>query len=300
MNRRGAVLLGIRSLSLAGAFVLCGGPARAVTYFGLEVGETIDTIGFSVASGGGAFADNFGVGSDVFDITATATEITTGGGAVHTEINGGANATTKGRVDLHLDLASETLFQFALNTFAYTATFLGRAGVNDVEMYAPDVPASLGGAPEQSGQLLVAGEVSGSVSIQVVFDSGFGTTPSFTVNGTFSVLPVLGDQAFKDVFGDTGDLADIISTSATTVPAITTLLADGHLFSVRNLDITADCPAAPSPCTGTYANDNGDFTFSGTGNVSPQNASAFVPEPSTFFLLTGGLLGLAAMGRRRP
>jgi hypothetical protein len=42
-----------------------------------------------------------------------------------------------------------------------------------------------------------------------------------------------------------------------------------------------------------------DFTYSGTGTISPSDPAPFVPEPGTLLLVGAGLAGLAGVGSRR-
>ena len=44
---------------------------------------------------------------------------------------------------------------------------------------------------------------------------------------------------------------------------------------------------------------NSNFFVELSGTLTPNSSSAFVPEPTTALLLSAGLLGLLAMGRRR-
>ncbi len=282
------------ALGLVGALVLLGAPAQAV-FLGLQPGDTIDSIGYTIDPGAGAFAD----AADTLDIDAQADNIDVGTG-VRTEISGGAIA-------VNLNLASESLLFLGDGgtggltfIYEYTASFAGRAGVDDVALYAP----TGGPAPEQDGRLLIRGEFVSdpTAEVSVFFDTaGLLGPPSLTITGTFDVQAG-GDPIFESAFGSQGDLADIIGISSSSSPSLVALLADGYLFSVRDTDLGASgcgSQAAGTPCVGNVVNQTGGFTFSGNGEIVPQNPSAFVPEPSTAALLALGLAGLARGGRAR-
>jgi hypothetical protein len=269
-------------------------------FLGMDSGDVIDSVGWTVASGGGVFTDNVGVGSDLYDVSGTATDITTtagspGGATVLTEIGGGS-------VGLHLDLASESLIRVTSNPFSlysYSATLTGRAGVNDITLTAPT-----GAGEGENGQDLMIGEVMGSVTIGVGFfvNAGTGallpTGMSFTATGIFEVTG--GDGTFLQVFGEYGDLADLILTSTSTLPSILTLMSDGHLMSNRSQDFL-DCTVGGGNCSAAISDENADFTFSATGAIEPQASQAFnpIPEPASGLLVTFGLVALGVARRQR-
>jgi hypothetical protein len=239
---------------------LLAAPASA-TFLGLENGDVIETLGFNIAPGDGVFDEPSGS----LTINAKAQDITTtvgspGGPEVLTEILGGDAI-----VDLVLD--TESVVPLGGTFFFYSATFDGATG-NDVELFAP----TGGPAPEQDGRLLIAGELTGQVTIETIIDTADPAATEFIFGGEFSVL-ASGDATFKQAFGTTGDLADILGTTTSTDPLIDVLLADLLLF-------------------------NSSFTFDGNGEVQPQNPSPFVPEPGAAVLVVAGV-GLALVGRAR-
>jgi hypothetical protein len=275
-------------LLVAAAFFLLA-PAAQADFLGLQTGDVIDTIGYTIPAAGGSFVD----AADTLDIDAFADDITTTFPEVLTEIGGGD-------IEVNLDLSGETLTflgpagpSFA---YSYVATFTGRAGVDDITLRAP----TGGPLPEQDGRDLITGEII-SASVTVTFDTlGFLGPPSLTIGGTFNVSG--GDATFMSAFGGVGDLADIVGISSSTVPTVATLLADGFLFSNRSTDLTGTGCGGQTPgttCAGTVIDQTGSFTFSGNGEVSPQTPAPFVPEPTTFTLLSFGLIGWLSASRKR-
>ena len=79
------------------SLVLVASPAKA-TFLGLDAGDVLDTVGYTIPGAGGVFNDV----SDELDVSAQADDITTTTAVVLTEIGGGA-------IDVNLDLISETL-----------------------------------------------------------------------------------------------------------------------------------------------------------------------------------------------
>jgi hypothetical protein len=265
-------------------------PAAQADFLGLQTGDLIDTMGYTITPGNGVFDDS----ADTLDVSAQADDITTTGFEVLTEINGGA-------IEVNLDLAGETLiFQGSFSgtyVYNYTATFTGRAGVDDITLSAP----TGGPLPEQDGRLLISGEILTAVSVSISFDTlGLLGTPTTTFGGTFAVTG--GDATFQQAFGMMGDLADIIGITTTSSPGVATLLTDGFLFSQRDTDLGAGgCGSlgVGQECVGNVIGQGGSYTFGGNGEVVPQSPAPFVPEPTTFTMLGLGLVGWAALGRRR-
>ena len=264
-------------------------PAAQADFLGLQTGDLIDTLGFTIPSGGGVYDD----ANDSLDITAQADDITTTTPEVLTEINGGL-------IDVDLDLDTETLTFLGTAgpafVYSYTATFLGSAGT-DITLSAP----TGGPLPEQDGRLLVAGEFVGALSVSFTFDTlGFFGAPTTTLGGTFNVTG--GDSTFLQAFGGMGNLADIVGIATTTQPDIALLIADGFLFSDRNSDLTGTGCGGQLPgteCLASVSGQTADHTFGGTGEVVPQQPAPFVPEPSTFTLVGLGLVGVLVSNRRR-
>lgn len=279
--RRATLLASMAGLVLA--------PAAQADFLGLQTGDVIDTMGYTIPAGGGVFDD----AADSLVITAQADDITTTNPSVLTEINGGA-------INVDLTLAGETLTFIGTAgpafVYSYTATFAGGAGP-DITLNAPTV----GGLPEQDGRLLVEGELVSSVSVSFTFDTlGIFGPPSTTLGGTFSVTD--GDATFLQAFGMMGSLADIIGITTTTSPGIGSLVSDGFLFSDRSSDLTGTgCggQVIGTECVAAVSGQTASHTFGGNGEVVPQNPAPFVPEPTTFSLMGLGLVGLIAAGRRR-
>jgi hypothetical protein len=276
--------------AFAAAAVLVLAPVAQADFLGLQTGDVIDTIGYTITPPGGAFVD----AADTLDIAAFATDITTTSPEVLTELNGGD-------IEVHLDLSSEALTFLGTAgpsfVYSYVATFTGRAAVDDIVLRSP----TGGPDPEQDGRDLVIGEILSVATVSVAFDTlGILGPPTLTIGGTFNVTS--GDATFLSAFGMVGSLADIVGISSSSVPSVATLLADGFLFSSRTTNLTGTGCGGQSPntpCNGVVVNQNGSFTFGGNGEIQPQNAAPFVPEPSTFSLISFGLLGWAAVGRRR-
>lgn len=258
---------------------LLGAPAQA-DFLGLTTGDVMDSVNFNIPVGGAAFTDS----ANTLDIDAVATDIELLPFAVLFDIAGGA-------VDIRLDVGSESLTHVFGTFFSYTATLTGRAGVSDVSIFAP----TGGPAPEQDGRLLVEGEISGPAPVlSVFFDSTFATLPTFTIAGTFAASG--GDAQFLQAWGGEmalGSLANILANAASSIPTLDVLLADGHLFSVRDVNL-ATC-AGGGDCVGTVLDQTGSWTASGGGSISPQSSAGFapIPEPGTFVLMGAGLVGLA-------
>lgn len=257
-------------------------PARAATFLGLETGDEIDTIGFTIGTGGAVWNDT----TNEFDITASLDDITTTTAEVLLDIQGGD-------LDIRLDLDSESLLHVVGNLLSYTATFSGRAGVADVNFFSP----TGGPAPEQDGRLLITGEILNLLTVQVSFDPTTNTVSQFTASGVFGV-GVAGDAVFRQAFGNIGSLANVFATSQASTPSLPALLADGFLFSVRDTNIAACLASAPFSACAASINGLQNFSASGNGEIVPQSAAAFVPEPGTFTLLGAGLVGLMAFARR--
>lgn len=280
-------------LVAAALFLLLSAPAAQADFLGLETGDVINTIGYTIPGLGGSFVD----AADTLDVDGSLNDITTTSPEVLGQIGGGG-------LEVNLDLAGESLTFLGPSgptlVYSYTATFNGRAGVDDIVLTSP----TSGGLPEQDGRDLVIGEFnSDTVDVTLTFDTVGFFPLTLTFGGTFDIVG--GDPTFLQAFGGlgmSGDLADIIGSSSATSPSITSLLADGHLFSDRTVDLSAAGCGGTTPgsaCTGPVSGQTASFTFSGTGEVIPQDAAPFVPEPTTATLMTFGLIGWLAASRRR-
>ncbi len=297
------VHLGRWTLVLSGIAAMLASPSFAATFLGLDTAtqDQIDRVGFEITAGNGTYTDSL----DQLDFTANATNIDAaptappGPSTTRLEIGGAPGGGTPGSVIVHTDLASENL-AFLFNAgpgddfFQYDATLVGRAGVDDITLTS----AIGGGAPEQDGRTLITGEIIGTVAISITFSSLSGPFGTPAVTGSFSVNG--GDDAtFESIFGGTGDMADIFAALISSSPPTAALISDGFMFSTRDDgaggSLLTAC-AAGITCTGAVTGQD-DFTFAGNGEITPNNAAPFVPEPGTGLLVSLGLVGLAI--RRR-
>lgn len=275
-------------LSLSAALVFASSTTASATFLGLDTGDLIQSVGFSIPGGGVSFTDTAATTGDVLTISAAADDVTTTTPVVLTEISGGV-------IDITLAVDSETLTSFGFGFFQYDAVLSG-VGASPVNIYAP----TGGPAAEQDGRLLASGDFSTSPTstLSVIFDVN-GGAPTFTVAGTFDVTG--GDATFLQGFGMVGDLADILAVSSSSAPDLATLLADGHLFSERDDgaggNLLTAC-AASITCSGAITGTQ-SWSGSGSGEIRPQSAAPFVPEPGTGILMSLGLLGLGVRARSR-
>jgi len=281
-----------KALALAAALVGVGSANAQAAFLGLEPGDVIDSIGFSIGGGsstGATFTDTAAATGDVLVINAAADDITTTTPEVLTGINGGI-------IDITLSVAGESLSHFGGSFYFYTATFNG-VGLTPVQIYSP----TGGPAPEQDGRLLVSGDfaTAPTSTLSVFFDASGSVAPTFTFTGTFDVTG--GDATFLQAFGSVGNLADVLAASTSSIPNLATLLADGHLFSQRDDgaggSLLAACAAAIT-CSGSIVGTQ-SWSATGTGEIRPQTPSPFVPEPGTFALVSLGIAGLGFASRRR-
>jgi len=262
---------------IALAAVLLGAPVQA-SYLGLVPGDEIETIGFTVPVTGAVFTD----AADTLSVDGVATNIDLiVPSPPLTEINGGI-------IDVNLSLQSESLSSLGGTFFSYTASFDG-----DISLYAP----TGGPAPEQDGRLLITGDINAPMTITIAFDTLASFTPTPSVAGDFTVTG--GDATFQQAFGATGSLAELLASMFSVDPTIDTLLADGWLFSVRDPADLATCAAGGfgTICSSSVIDQSGDYTSAASGLISPLEGAPFVPEPNTFTLVAGGLVGL--LGWRR-
>ncbi|MEE3330466.1 MAG: PEP-CTERM sorting domain-containing protein, partial [Myxococcota bacterium] len=279
-------------LCMSAVLALASSSTASASFLGLENGDVIDRIGFTINSGGAVFTDTAAATGDSLAITASADDITTTTPEVLTDIN-------TGMIDITLSVDSETIVYLGsgggFDFFTYTAIFSGD-GVDPVKIYAP----TGGPAPEQDGRLLVSGAfvTSPNPSLSITFSTNPFGTPTFTFTGTFDVTG--GDSTFLQAFGNTGELADVIAASTSSIPSLAGLMTDGHLFSQRDDgmggNLLLSC-AGGGTCTGTITGQQ-SWNASGTGEIRPQNAAPFVPEPGTFLMVSIGLIGLGL--RNRP
>jgi len=281
---RATVATGAVATGVLGALLLAAPTAQAA-FLGLDPGDVIDTIGFTIGGGGASFDDS----ANTLDIIATADDVQTTTPETLTEISGG-------QVAIYLEVVSETLTPVFGSLYSYQATLIGQASVSDhVTISAP----TGGPAPEQDGRLLVSGDLASSptVTLSVPINIAGGGPGSFTATGTFDVTG--GDPLFAAAFGGLGSLADVLAASTSSVPSLATLFSDGYLFSQRDVVLgsgAGQCGGG-GDCVGSITGTQ-DWSASGTGQIDPVSPAAFVPEPGTFFLLSSGLLGIAIQRRR--
>ncbi len=252
-------------IRLFGQFlVVLGGAAllafgAGATPLGLQVGDTIDTIEFDAKA-------------------------VNGDGATYTFLG---PPDPKGR--LHADgqftsvdvEAGNPSFpdinQLPLNvTFTFDADLLnyqplGGTAVNIFftrsSTTTPDVTVTQG----NSLNVILTGNI--SVPGNLTF-TGDITNPTLLAFGNFVITG--GKPSLVNALGGLGGSAilSLVATADSFNPNLAILGADGNLV-------------------------NSNFFVELSGTLTPNNASAFVPEPTTALMLGAGMLGLLAFGRRR-
>ncbi|MGI9643988.1 MAG: PEP-CTERM sorting domain-containing protein, partial [Ilumatobacteraceae bacterium] len=140
-------------------------------------------------------------------------------------------------------------------------TFLGVAG-DDITM------------TDGTGTILTAELAATGLTIGGLFDLSGSLVDATAVTNAVGITLSGGDTNLVDALGGIGGTATL-SLSGTIfdfVPDLGTILGDFAL--------------------------NEDFTFSGTGVITPDSAAPFVPEPGTLLLVGLGLAGLGISGSR--
>ena len=91
-NKREGIWMPLRlrvALCMSAVFVLASSFTASASFLGLENGDVIDSVGFTINSGGAVFTDTAAPTGDLLSITASADDITTTTPEVLTEINTG-------------------------------------------------------------------------------------------------------------------------------------------------------------------------------------------------------------------
>jgi PEP-CTERM motif len=170
------------------------------------------------------------------------------------------NSLTGVTFQLDVDLLSQSVFPLGGPFFAANVIFGGSSAIQ------PDFTVS-----DNTG-IILQGNLTGSLQLAGVVNV---LNPNAEILGFTSIVITGGDSNLVDALGGLGGTGVLNMTGAiqSFSPNLATLLADLNAF-------------------------NSNFTFSGTGIITPDVNAPFVPEPSTALMLAGGLLALLAASRR--
>lgn len=176
-----------------------------------------------------------------------------------------APATTTGlsgvSFSLDLDLFSQSVIPLGGSNVLAVANFVGSSSIT------PDFAIS-----DNTGVILF-----GNLTTQFVM-SGFLNLAAIvnpTFDGAANIIITGGNPNLVDSLGGLGGTGKLTISGGISnfSPSLGALLADTNAF-------------------------NSNFSFSGTGIITPDATAPFVPEPSTALLLGGGMLGLLGVSRR--
>jgi len=162
---------------------------------------------------------------------------------------------------LDLDLSSQSAVSLGGTLLATSADFVGSSTI------APDFTIS-----DTSG-IILQGNLTTPLTLEGVVDLANIVNPSFI--GDANIVITGGETNLVTALGGLGGtgVIEISGGIFNFSPGLGTLLADLNAF-------------------------DDSFTFSGSGIITPDSTSPFVPEPSTAMLLATGLLGLLGFSRR--
>ena len=162
---------------------------------------------------------------------------------------------------LDLDLDGQAAFPLGGNVVATAANFVGSSSVT------PDFTIS-----DTSG-ILLQGNLTTTLTLEGTVNLADIVNPSFL--GDANIVITGGDADLVTALGGLGGtgVIEISGGIFNFSPGLDVLLDDLNAF-------------------------NSNFTFSGSGIITPDSTSPFVPEPSTALLVAGGLLGLLGISRR--
>lgn len=162
---------------------------------------------------------------------------------------------------LDLDLTGQAAFPIGGSVVATSANFVGAASVT------PDFSISDTSGIILQGNLTTPLTLEGTVNLANIVNPSFlGDANIVITGGDTNLVTALGGLGGTGVIEISGGIFNFS-------PGLDVLLGDLNAF-------------------------NSNFTFSGSGIITPDSTSPFVPEPSTALLVAGGLLGLLGVSRR--
>lgn len=163
---------------------------------------------------------------------------------------------------IDFDLQSHGVFPLGGNQVAAIVNLVGSSAIT------PDFTVS-----DTSGVIL-EGNLAGVLSL-AAFGVNVLNPGNPSLDGSVGIVITGGDTSLVAALGGLGGTGtlDFAGGIFNFAPGLSTILGDLNLAS-------------------------SNYTFSGSGIITPDNAAPFVPEPSTALLLGGGLIGLIGVSRR--